>query len=254
MDINQPSRLKTYSQLKLLLTLSDSLEPGLRHQIDKQLEKVSLNPFENDLEAEARLAKQQYDALVAYALKLDGLPAKLDRDRRAELVPLEHGKAEQVLFRLGNILSFGKYTHREKATPKMESRLDVARRIAYHTRFLRQVAKSTARIEVVWNLDEVRRSLEFVAAHGSEVNSTVAAAAAAIFLRTEDAETRRACLASLSSINSRKAKDELLRLSQDKHLEPVWKALITSYLAKSRRDGPMTASHEKSSTDRTGQQ
>lgn len=254
MDINQPSRLKTYSQLKLLLTLSDSLEPGLKHQIDERLEKVSLNPLENDFETEARLAKQQYDALVAYAQKPEGLPAKLERDRREELVPLEHGKAEQILFRLGNILSFGKYTHREKTTPRMEGRLDVARRINYHTRFLRDVAKSTARIEVVWNLDEVRRSLQFIAAHGSEVDSTAAIAAATIFLRTEDAETRRACFDSLSSINSRKAKDELLRISQDHHLELAWKELITSYLAKSRRDGPMTASHEKSRSDRTGEQ
>ena len=254
MDINQPSRLRTYSQLKLLLTLNESLEPGLRNQIDSRLEKVSLNPLENDLEAEANLAKQQYDALVAYATKPDGLPAKLERDRRAELVPLKHGKAEQILFRLGNILSFGKYTHREQATPEIDSRLDVARRIDYHTRFLRQVAKSTARIEVVWNLDEVRRSLQFIAEHGSEVSSKATSAAAAIFLRTEDGDTRRACLESLSRINSRKANDELLRISQDKHLEPEWKALIASYLAKPRPVGPMSASDDKSRAERTGQQ
>jgi hypothetical protein len=252
MDINQPSRLRTYSQLKLLLSLNDSLEPGLRKQIDARLEKVSLNPFENDLEAEAKLAKQQYAALVWYAGKPDGLAVRLDRDRRAELVPLEHGKAEQVLFRLGNILSFGKYTHREQATPEMAGRLDVARRIGYHTRFLREVAKSTARIEVVWNLDEVRRSLEFIAEHGSEVGSSVTSAAATIFRRTEDAETRRSCLDSLSRINSRKAKDELIRLSQDQHIDAAWKELIASYLAKPPSDGPMSAA--KSRAERTGQQ
>ena len=210
--------------------------------------------MENDLEAETSLAKQQYEALVAYATKPGGLPSQLERDRRAELVPLKHGKAEQVLFRLGNILSFGKYTHREQATPEMQGRLDVARRIAYHTRFLRQVAKSTARIEVVWNLDEVRRSLQFIGEQGSEVSSKTTSAAAAIFLRTEDAETRRTCLESLSRINSRKANDELLRISQHKYLEPAWKELIASYLAKPRPVGPMAASHDKSRTERTGQQ
>ncbi len=35
---------------------------------------------------------------------------KLDQDRRAEMVALEHGRSEQMLFRLANILSFGKYT------------------------------------------------------------------------------------------------------------------------------------------------
>lgn len=253
-DINQPSRLRTYSQLKLLLTLNDSLEPKLRNQIEARLEKASVNPLENDLGTEAKLAKQQYDALVAYALKPEGLPAKLDRDRRAELVPLEHNKAEQILFRLGNILSFGKYTHREKATPEMDSRLDVARRIAYHTRFLRQVAKSTARIEVVWNLDEVKRSLHFIGEHGPEVGSSATSAAAAIFLRTDDDETRRICLDSLSRINTRKAKDELLRISRDKHLKPAWKELIISYLSKPRPNEPMAASHEKARTEKVGQQ
>ena len=114
MDINQPSRLHTYSQLKLMLSLDRSLDPHLRQEINQRLEKVSLNPLENDLEAEANLARQQYASLLSYANSPAGLPAKLDRDRRAEAVSLEHGKAERVIFRLGNILSFGKYTHREK--------------------------------------------------------------------------------------------------------------------------------------------
>ena len=104
--------------------------------------------MENDLQAEATLATEQYEALLAYAKRPDGLPQKLDRDRRAEMVALEHGRTEQVLFRLANILSFGKYTHREKANPKLEAELDVARRLAYHTRFLREVAKSSPQIDM----------------------------------------------------------------------------------------------------------
>ncbi len=247
MDINQPSRLRTYSQLKLLLALNQFLDPELRNMIDSRLEKVSLNPLENDLHAEAKLAQQQYEALVAYAQKPDGLAAKLDRDRRAELVPLEHGKAAQVLFRLSNILSFGAYTHREKAEPQLEARLDVSRRLAYHTRFLREVAKSTPRIEVVWNLDEVRRSLIYIAEHGAQANSAATSAAATIFLRTEDHETRRACLESLTSMNSRKAKDELLRISQDKHLDPAGKELLGSFLSANKPGSsePVATSREK---------
>ena len=44
-DVNQPSRLRTYSQLKLLLSLNQSLDPDLRNQIGRRLEKVSLNPW-----------------------------------------------------------------------------------------------------------------------------------------------------------------------------------------------------------------
>lgn len=230
MDINQPSRLRTYSQLKLLLSLTESLDPKLRDEIDHRLEKVSLNPMENDLTAEANLASKQYEALVAYARRPDGLPAKLDRDRRAELVPLEHGKSERVLFRVANILSIGKYTHRESTSPDMVARLSLTRSVVYHTKFLRQVARSTPRIDVVWNLEEVKRSLQFIADNGSEADNHAIAAVAKIFTQTEDNETRMACLESLSRIPRRKAKHELLRLAQDKTVNPAMKETITAYL------------------------
>lgn len=252
MDINQPSRLRTYSQLKLLLALNESLNPELRTQIDQRLEKVSLNPLENDFAIEAKLARSQYDALLAYAHQPDGLPAKLDRDRRAEMVPLEHSKKERIFLRAANILSFGIYTHREESTPEMEARLDVARRLSYHTRFLRQVAKSTPQIEVAWNLEEVRRSLHFVAEHAAEADSGAATAAGKIFTRTEDAETRRACLDSLSRMTTRKARNELLRLSQIASLDPLWKDLIASYLDHNKPEG-LAASTNKTSANRVEQ-
>ncbi len=252
MDINQPSRLRTYSQLKLLLALNESLDPELREQINHRLEKVSLNPLENDMEAEARIAKSQYDALLAYAEAPNGLAAKLVRDRRAEMVPLEHSKREQILFAAANILSFGFYTHREDATPEMEAKLDVTRRLAYHTKFLRQVVKSP-QIEVAWNLEEVRRSLHFISEHSDRAESAAASAAAKIFTRTEDSETRRACLDSLSQMNTRRARNELLRLSQDTRLDSVWKDLIAEHLSRTRREDPLAASASKTGTNRVEQ-
>lgn len=229
-DMNQPSRLRTYSQLKLLLSLNQSLDPDLRDQIGKRLEKVSLNPLENDLHAEARVANEQYQALLAYAKQPDGLPRKLDQDRRAEMVPLDHGRTGQILFRLANILSFGKYTHREPSGPDVTPRIDVARRLAYHTRFLQEVARSSPQIDVTWNLAEVNRSLEFLADHATEASAKSAGAAATIFLRTLDNETRRNCLESLSRMTNPKAKTELLRLSARLDLDQAGKALLVSFL------------------------
>jgi hypothetical protein len=254
MDVNQPSRLHTYSQLKLLLSLNRSLDPELREQIGSRLEKVSLNPMENDLEVEANLATEQYEALMAYAKRPDGLAQKLNRDRRAELVPLSHGRTEQILFRLANILSFGKYTHREDSTPQNEERLDMARRLSYHTRFLQEVAKSSPQIDVMWNMDEVRRSLQFIVDHPKDAGSKTATAAAAIFVRTQDQETRRTCLESLTRMTNPKAKSELLRVSQLKDLDQVGKDLVTAYLKTPRQTTePMAASSQKASTGRVDQ-
>ena len=249
MDINQPSRLRTYSQLKLLLSLNQSLNPELREQLGNRLERVSLNPMENDMEAEAKLATEQYAALLAYAKQPDGLPQKLDRDRRAEMTKLAHGGAQQSLFRLANILSFGKYTHRESANSELESRLDLARRFAYHTYFLRQVANSGPQIDVTWDLAEVKRSLQFIVDHAPEADSKSARAAATIFLRTQDDETRRFCLESLTHMTNPKAKTELLRLSQQKDLDQAGRDLLLSYQKAPRQPtGPIAVTGEKSTT------
>jgi hypothetical protein len=230
MDINQPSRLQTYSQLKLLLALNTSMEPELRSEVVGRLEKISLNPFENDLDAEAKIATAQYDALVAYARDPNGLAAKLERDRRAEMLPLEHGDKAQFAFRLMNVLSFGKYVHREELTDDMEGRLDIARRLQYHTHFLQQIAKNSADIDITWNLEDVRRSLRFIAEHGSEAGGNAVAVAAKIFARTKDDETRRACLDSLARIHSAKAKNELVRISQNTDVDKTLRDLASEYL------------------------
>lgn len=252
MDVNQPSRMRTYSQLKLLLALDVSLQPELREELTHRLEKVAVNPLENDLDVETNIARQQYQALLTYATNPKGLPAKLDRDRRAELVPLAHGRAGQILFRLANILSFGKYVHREQPTEDMEMQLDIARRIAYHTEFLRRVAKSNFQIDVAWNLEDVRRSLAFIAEHGA--GSGAIKAAGQIFVSTQDEETRRACLESLARINSAKARNELLKISANKNLDNSGRDLIKTFISQNNSaQSPTTAASVKSGLIRADQ-
>jgi hypothetical protein len=236
-DVNQPTRLRAYSQLKLLLALDRTLDRDLREEIESRIETVSLNPLENDLEAEARLARQQYAALVAAAKRPDGLAARLDRDRREEMVPLEHGKTERVLLRFANVLSLGLYKHREPAAPEsVRQTLDAERRLAFHKRFLQQVAKSTPVVEVVWNLEDVRRSLRYVAAANNRGDAGAARAAALIFAQTADAETRRLCLDCLYRINNEAAKTALLRIYQSPGVEAELRLLTAEYLRNALRE------------------
>jgi hypothetical protein len=157
------------------------------------------------------------------------------------------------VFRLANILSFGSYTHREKDTPELETRLDVARRLTYHTRFLQEVAKSGPQIDVKWNLDEVKRSLQFIKDHATEAGSQTATAAAKIFVRTRDEETRRFCLESLSRMTKTKAKRELLRISQLEDLDVTERDLVLSYLKTPKPPEPMSAASQNSSNGRVDQ-
>jgi hypothetical protein len=230
MDINQPSRLQTYSQLKLLLALNNSLEPELREEIGGRLERISLNPFENDLNAEANVALEQYDALVAFAKDPKGLAAKIEQDRRAEMMPLEHGRTARIALRTLNVLTFGTYVHREEPSDDMLRRLDIARRLHYHTNFLEQIAKSTAEVEITSNMSEVLRSLYFIAEHGADAGASAASVTAKIFARTQDDETRRACLDSLSRIHNAKARHELLRISQNPKVDQTLRDIAADHL------------------------
>ncbi len=145
-DLNQPSRLKSYAELKLLLSSNGSLDPRLQREIEQRLEIVSVNPLNNDSQSEIQLARQQYDSLVDFARRPDGLPARIERDRRAEMVPLQHGSLSRFFISLGNILSFGRYVHRERETPELSARLELARRTERHTNFLSQIAKSSLEV------------------------------------------------------------------------------------------------------------
>ena len=235
MDINQPTRLRAYSQLKLLLSLSSSLDPGLREEIANRMDRVSVNPFENNMDAEAKLAREQYSALIKYASRPDGLPARVASDRRAEMVSLKHGKREQLLLRIGSLLSFGLYKHREKDTPALQRKLEVTRRLGYHARFLQEVVRSSPVVEVVWPIEEVRRSLQFIVDHGSEANGATAKAVAYIFTHTDDNEARRLCLASLNRIDNSTARKEMLALYQNEKVTADWRVIIAENLRNAVR-------------------
>jgi hypothetical protein len=213
MDLNQPSRLKSYSELKLLLSFNGSLDPRLQREIERRLEIVSINPLNNDNQSEIQLARQQYDALVDFARRPDGLPARIERDRRAEMVSLKHGVLARFFLNLGNVVSFGRYVHRESATPELSERMEMARRTERHTNFLSQAAKSSPQTEVAWDMNMVRRSLQFLADSGAGANGSAARSAALIFQRTSDAEARRLCLDALYKINNKSAKKALISLS-----------------------------------------
>ncbi|MER3428502.1 MAG: hypothetical protein C4334_10450 [Pyrinomonas sp.] len=236
-DINQPSRLRAYSQLKLLLTCDQQLAPPLRAEIKERLGSVALNPLENSAGAEARIAQQQYAALLAYARRPDGLPALLEKDRRAELADLQHGRWQRAFFRVANIVSFGLYHHTDGAAAgELQATLDRARRLAYHRRFLREVAASTPRAEIVWRVEDVRRSLRYVAEHGTDADAETARAIARIFAGTSDEATRELSLRCLYRINNATAKSELLKIYRDDQTEARWRALTAQYLITAVRE------------------
>ena len=123
----------------------------------------------------------------------------------------------------------------------MDDGLDIARRLQYHTKFLQQIAKASADVDITWNPRDVKEALQFIADHGDQAGGSAATATAKIFARTKDDETRRACLDGLSRIRSSKAKNELLRISQNNDVEQNLRDLASEYLRGGRRAQPIAA-------------
>jgi hypothetical protein len=211
-DVNQPPRLRSGAQLKLLLSLDSTLDKDLKKEVARRLENASLNPLENDLDAEATLARTQYENLLAYAKRPNGLAKQIDNDRRQEMTKLVHGGKKRLLFSLGHFLTFGRYTHRENMTPELFARMDVRRQLDHHERFLREVAYHSAMPEIDSDVEAVKRSLEFVSQNGAAAKEKTTRALMKIFSITGDAEMRSLSLAGLYRIDNSAAKKQLLTI------------------------------------------
>ena len=237
MDINQPSRLRSYSQLKLLLSLNSSLDPDLAAETSELVERVSMNPLQNDQPIETALAYKSYAALLGAGRDPDGAVSRmLQRDRRAEFASLEHGKTARILLRVATVLSAGVYRHREDDPPDEQmARVEVSRRLTYHTRFLEEVVRSTPVIEVAWDIDEVRRSLRLIAELGKGAGTSVANVVGHVFTRTGNLETRRLSLTALSHIGTEPARAILARIHDSPDTEPGLRALSREYLIAADR-------------------
>jgi hypothetical protein len=229
-DVNQPSRLRSAAELRLLLSFNPDLSNGLRQELNEGLANLSVNPLENGSAAERQLALSQYRALQAYAERPDGLAALLERERGVEAAKFAHQGLDSKLMRVANVVTLGHYTHHEKLTPELREQLDKKRQLAYHVRFLREVARSTPVVEVSWNMEEILPSLRYIAANGSEKDKAAALAVGSIFSRTEDMTAKDLCLAALKRIGNKTAEKEMLRIYSDETVAAEWRVACAEFL------------------------
>lgn len=231
MDINQPSRLRSYSQLKLLLALNATLDPALATETGRLLERVSMNPLQNDLDVEISVARQSYAALVAETGPGGALQALLQRDREKEFARLEHGRTARVFLRTATIASLGLYRHREDdPAAEQRDRVDLSRRLAFHRRLLDESLEASPVVDVTADIDELRRSLQFLVDHGSPADVTTARLAGRLFARTNDGATKRAALDGLGRLESSPARQALLAISKDTAMPSEWRARAAEHL------------------------
>jgi hypothetical protein len=185
------------------LALDGTLDDGLRAELQKRLEILGVNPMEESVFAQSRIAERQYAALVKYAQDPKGLPARLERDRLAELNAYQHGAGARAGMRVASIVTLGIYSPQdlEKHDDALvHSELDEHRRVIKQTSFLAAVARSSPQTEIVWNMEEVRHALDQLA--GSRMPARSVQVVQQIMRQTTDEETRALCQKALQSLNA----------------------------------------------------
>jgi hypothetical protein len=237
LDINQASRVRSYSQLKLLLSLDNELEPELRETVADRIEHATLNPLENDTDAEAKLARKQYANLMEFVRRPDGLAAKLSEDRREEMARLRHNGLERALFSAAHTITFGRYTHRERGTPDLLAEMDLRRQLDFHERSIRETAFRSADPDIDSDVVALKRSLVFVARYGSPAGDKTTRAISKIFSISKDDELQTLCLAGLYRINNSAAKNELLAIYRNLKTDDRRRDLSAHYLKLAVREG-----------------
>jgi hypothetical protein len=156
------ARLRAYAQLQHSLKFETSIDPDLHREIVQHAQRLGLNPFDRKPGMQVSLAQGQHAALRAFAISPDGLAARLNNDRAAELDVNTHSTTSRAFFKVARTLTFGLYKHAEQVDPSGYSSLDQYRRFSYNRRFLERVLQSGTQPDVAWGCDEVRQSIDTV--------------------------------------------------------------------------------------------
>ncbi len=160
---DRASRVRAFAQLRYSLALDRTISADLRSELLRHVDRLSLNPLDSASNREERIANKQYAALLEWANSPKGLGRKLAKSRASEGTRILHSGRERAWLSLASIVSFGLYQHRENVTPEVIAEISRRRKIETHARFLEAVLASGPKLEVAWNMDDVRRSLKALA-------------------------------------------------------------------------------------------
>lgn len=197
---NRAARIRAYSQTRQWVTLDPSMDPALRTEMMKRLEMLGVNPLEDSIFEEGKIARRQYAALLKYADDPKGLATRIERDRNEELEAYYHGFGARTWFHFAHVASLGAYRHWEATPAAAVVALDQERRMTQHVQLLASVARSATDPSIVWNMDQVRRALDDLSANGFPARS--AQVVQRIMRDTSDQETRQLCERALQGLDA----------------------------------------------------
>lgn len=199
--VNRNARLQAYSEAREFLSVDSTLDPALKAELQRRLDHLALNPRENEVTREANLAREQYAALLGWADSPQG-EAKLERDRRKELEAYTEPAGQRFFVSLARIFTRGPHVDPEQPDAALRAALDAHRRTLYHTEFLDQVLASSPAPDVVWNADDIGRSVSALAS-SEKAGDKAQALISQVCARATQTDLQLTCLRALENRNTR---------------------------------------------------
>lgn len=134
--VDRAARNESYARFQVALELDRTVDPSFKAEIQRRFNDLSLNPLENSMKQEMRLAREQFYQLEIAAKDDQLLPAMLDKDRRRELAVAGASTMNRVRDGFARIVTFGQYTRRAPQSESNLDELDRERRIQANLKFL----------------------------------------------------------------------------------------------------------------------
>lgn len=206
---DQAERLDCYSEFRVQLALDRHLDPGLRADIERRMDKLAINPLTATPQRELEAAKKRYHRLVFGSDDKGPVVARLNSQRRAEIAAFRESTAGRVRDALLHTATFGLYTRAARRSPANLATLDVERRITNQLNFLDSLLASGTPPEIACDASRIEASIAELQnliplVHSHRVESRARATLAQINEQTANAGIRKDAAVALANFGAAK--------------------------------------------------
>lgn len=202
--MDRAARLDSYSQFRVELALDDSLDAGLRSDMQQRLNSLDMNPLNAAPYRDIQVATARYARLQAQA-QGQALAAMIEKERRSEVA----GFGESGKKRAGEVLlhdaTFGIYSNLAKREDTNLAVLDRDRRVEYQLNFLDTLNRAGTQPEIAYDAARIRAAVSELGGLMSQVqNKEVRLRAAAAIQRlgslSHDPDVQDDCSVALAAL------------------------------------------------------
>jgi hypothetical protein len=201
--MNEASRLDCFSDFRMELALDERIDPALKDEMERRLERLAVNPLGSAPKREIEDAFARYKLLQVEA-ENGRLLGRIEQERRFELSSFGESEKAGAAKSMLHVATFGLY--RQQAVRDDIPAVDRDRRITDQLAFLDSLIQSDTPPEIRYDRRRIESSVRELsnlmpAVSSRSVRSRAEQILGRLRSRSNDAELQADCTAALAWIN-----------------------------------------------------